>query len=107
MAGRNRPYAVKLGLVLGLGSAIEAGASPSLVSAERSERGTPLASEDSGACWFGGSRFQGQTAKAVLVGKGCGSRARRKDRRSVTLRDAPAGSRPLLVRWRVNGQRIG
>lgn len=70
--------------------------------------------EDSGACWFGASGFEVldvvddgvellvevQTAKAVVGCKDCGSRARPKDRRWVTLRDAPAGSRPVLVRWR-------
>lgn len=69
---------------------------------------------DGTALWFGASGFEvldvietdGElvvevqtTATATGCG-GCGSRARPKDRRWVTLRDAPSAGRPVLVRWR-------
>ena len=41
-----------------------------------------------------------ETAKAVIGCSACGTRAVPKDRRWVTLRDTPAGSRPVLLRWR-------
>jgi transposase len=70
--------------------------------------------EGSGACWFGASGFEvievldtgGELVvevetTATVVGCGsCGTRARAKDRRWVTVRDAPAGGRPVRVRWR-------
>lgn len=70
--------------------------------------------EVSSACWFGAPGFvvldvndddfdvvvEVETTAVVVGCSGCGSRARAKDRRWVTLRDAPAGSRPVLVRWR-------
>lgn len=38
---------------------------------------------------------------AMVVGcAACGTRARAKDRRWVTVRDTPAGSMPVLLRWR-------
>lgn len=70
--------------------------------------------DGSGVVWFGAAGFEvlavaevgaelvvevETTATAVGCG-GCGSGARPKDRRWVTLRDAPAGDRPVLVRWR-------
>jgi transposase len=69
---------------------------------------------DGSALWFGASGFEVlgvvddgvelvvevQTAKGVVGCSGCGTRAVPKDRRWVTLRDAPAGSRPVRVRWR-------
>jgi len=70
--------------------------------------------EGSGACWFGASGFEVlgvidgvaelvvevQTSRVPVGCGGCGTEARAKDRRWVTLRDAPAGSRAVLVRWR-------
>lgn len=73
--------------------------------------------EGSGACWFGAPGFEvlgvasdgGGTGELVVevestatvaFCRSCGVRARPKDRRWVTLRDAPAGSTPVLVRWR-------
>jgi transposase len=70
--------------------------------------------EGSGGCWFGASGFEVlevvgdgdelvvkvQTSPMVVGCAGCGTRALPKDRRWVTLRDAPAGGRPVLVRWR-------
>ena len=41
-----------------------------------------------------------ETTAAVVGCAGCGSRARAKDRRWVTVREVPAGDRPVLVRWR-------
>jgi transposase len=41
-----------------------------------------------------------QTAATVVGCSGCGTRARPKDRRWVSLRDAPVGDRAVLVRWR-------
>ena len=70
--------------------------------------------EGTGACWFGAPGFvvldvmedgmelvvEVETT-ATVVGCGvCGRRARPKDRRWVTVRDAPAGGRPVRVRWR-------
>jgi transposase len=69
--------------------------------------------EGSGACWFGAPGFvvlaviddghelvvEVETTATVVGCGGCGSRARAKDRRWVTLRDAPAGGRPVRVRW--------
>ncbi len=66
------------------------------------------------AVWFGASGFEllavtddgvelvveVETAKAVVGCVTCGTRAVAKDRRWVTLRDAPAGSTPVRVRWR-------
>lgn len=65
------------------------------------------------ALWFGASGFEvleviddgpelvvEVESTATVVGCArCGSRARAKDRRWVTVRDAPAGDRPVLVRW--------
>jgi transposase len=70
--------------------------------------------DGSGACWFGAPGFEvlgvvedgGEVVvevetTATVVGCGaCGSRARPKDRRWVTVRDAPAGDRAVRVRWR-------
>ena len=70
--------------------------------------------EGSGACWFGAPGFEVlgvfdtgvevvvevETTATVVGCVACGTRARPKDRRWVTLRDAPAGSRAVLVRWR-------
>ena len=66
------------------------------------------------ALWFGAAGFEVlevaevgaelvvevETTKAVIGCSTCGTRAVPKDRRWVTLRDTPAGSRPVLVRWR-------
>ena len=66
------------------------------------------------ALWFGASGFEVLTAvqgeveiqievqsTATVVGCGrCGTRARAKDRRWVTVRDAPAGNLGVVVRWR-------
>jgi transposase len=66
------------------------------------------------ALWFGAAGFEvlevgfdgieltvavETTARVVGCGR-CGTRAVPKDRRWVTLRDAPAGDRPVRVRWR-------
>lgn len=72
-----------------------------------------MVGDGSGACWFGASGFEVldvidgvelvvevQTTAGPVGCSGCGTRARAKDRRWVTLRDAPAGGRPVLVRWR-------
>jgi len=70
--------------------------------------------EGSGACWFGASGFvvldvievgvevvvEVETTAMVVGCVVCGTRARAKDRRWVTVRDAPAGGRPVRVRWR-------
>ncbi len=70
--------------------------------------------EGSGACWFGAPGFsvldvidtgvelivEVETTATVVGCVGCGTRARPKDRRWVTVRDAPAGGRPVRVRWR-------
>lgn len=70
--------------------------------------------EGSGACWFGASGFEVldvidtgielvievQTTAIVVGCSGCGTRARPKDRRWVTVRDAPSGGRAVRVRWR-------
>jgi transposase len=69
-----------------------------------------------GSCvvWFGASGFEVldvtgdgvevvlevQTTATVVGCSGCGTRARPKDRRWVTVRDAPAGDRAVLLRWR-------
>lgn len=66
------------------------------------------------ALWFGAAGFEVlgvaevgaelvvevETTRAVTGCSTCGTRAVPKDRRWVTLRDTPAGSRPVLVRWR-------
>ncbi len=68
--------------------------------------------EGSGACWFGAPGFEVlgvvdagvelvvdvETTATVVGCSACGTRARPKDRRWVTVRDAPAGSRPVLMR---------
>ena len=41
-----------------------------------------------------------ETTATVVGCSTCGTRARPKDRRWVTLRDTPAGSRAVRVRWR-------
>ena len=41
-----------------------------------------------------------QTTARVVGCSACGGRARAKDRRWVTLRDAPSAGRPVRVRWR-------
>ena len=65
------------------------------------------------ALWFGASGFEvldvvddvgelviSVQTTATLVGcAACGTRARPKDRRWVTVRDAPAAGRPVRVRW--------
>ena len=70
--------------------------------------------DGSAALWFGASGFEvldvcevgaelvvEVETTAMIVGcASCGSRARPKDRRWVTLRDAPSGLRPVRVRWR-------
>ncbi len=71
-------------------------------------------SEGSGACWFGAPGFvvldvidrdvelvvEVETTATIVGCAACGTRARAKDRRWVTVRDAPAGGRPVRVRWR-------
>ncbi len=66
------------------------------------------------ALWFGAAGFEVldvaevgvelvvevETTARVIGCSTCGTRAVAKDRRWVTLRDAPAGSRPVLLRWR-------
>ncbi len=66
------------------------------------------------ALWFGAAGFvvlavaevgvelvvEVETARAVVGCSACGTRAVAKDRRWVTLRDTPSGSRPVLLRWR-------
>ena len=66
------------------------------------------------ALWFGAGGFEllaaaddgvelvveVETARAVVGCASCGTRAVPKDRRWVTLRDAPAGTRAVRVRWR-------
>jgi transposase len=70
--------------------------------------------DGSSALWFGASGFEVldvahsgselviavETTATVVGCAGCGTRARAKDRRWVTLRDAPAGDLAVLVRWR-------
>lgn len=70
--------------------------------------------DGSGALWFGAAGFEVlgvavsdveltievQTSAVVVGCVGCGTRARAKDRRWVSLRDAPVGERAVLVRWR-------
>lgn len=70
--------------------------------------------DGSGALWFGAAGFEVldvavsdaelvvevQTTATVVGCRRCGSRARAKDRRWVTVRDAPVGDRAVLVRWR-------
>jgi transposase len=70
--------------------------------------------DGSGALWFGAAGFEVlgvavsdvelvvevQTTAAVVGCSGCGTRARPKDRRWVSVRDAPVGDRAVLVRWR-------
>ena len=67
-----------------------------------------------GSAWFGASGFEVldiaeherelvvsvQTTATVVGCRGCGSRARPKDRRWATIRDAPAAGRAVRVRWR-------
>jgi transposase len=69
---------------------------------------------DGSSLWFGAAGFEvldiaddgvelviEVETTAVIVGcSGCGTRAVPKDRRWVTLRDAPAGRRCVRVRWR-------
>lgn len=69
--------------------------------------------DGSAALWFGAGGFEVldvdsdggelvvsvQTTATIVGCAGCGSRARPKDRRWVTLRDAPAAGRPVRVRW--------
>lgn len=69
--------------------------------------------DGSGALWFGAAGFEVlgvavsdvelvvevQTTATVVGCSGCGTRARPKDRRWVSLRDAPVGDRAVLVRW--------
>jgi transposase len=69
--------------------------------------------DGSAALWFGAGGFEVldvasdggelvvsvQTAATVVGCAGCGSRARPKDRRWVTVRDAPTAGRPVRVRW--------
>jgi transposase len=69
---------------------------------------------DGSALWFGAAGFEMldvaeldgelvvevQTLAGVVGCAGCGTRAVPKDRRWVTLRDAPAGGRAVRVRWR-------
>ena len=66
------------------------------------------------ALWFGASEFEVlavrddgaeltvevQTPAGPVGCSGCGVRARAKDRRWVTVRDAPTADRRVLVRWR-------
>lgn len=66
------------------------------------------------ALWFGAPEFEVlavvddgveltvevQTVPGTVACPSCGGRARSKDRRWVTLRDAPTGDRGVLVRWR-------
>jgi transposase len=69
--------------------------------------------EGSGGCWFGAPGFtvlavidgdelvvEVETTATVVGCAGCGTRAQAKDRRWVTLRDAPAAGRPVRLRWR-------
>lgn len=70
--------------------------------------------EGSSGCWFGapGMRvlsvsetpaelvIEVETTVAATACLSCGTRARPKDRRWVTIRDAPAGGQAVLVRWR-------
>ncbi|MDQ6798360.1 MAG: ISL3 family transposase [Actinomycetota bacterium] len=69
---------------------------------------------DGTAVWFGTAGFEVlavvddgveltlevETTSAVVGCSGCGTRAIPKDRRWVTLRDAPAGRRSVRLRWR-------
>lgn len=73
-----------------------------------------MAEGSSGAVWFGAPGFEVldvvdtggelvvevQTTATVVGCSGCGTRARAKDRRWVTLRDAPVGDVAVRVRWR-------
>jgi transposase len=70
--------------------------------------------EGSAAMWFGASGFEllnvvddgvelvveVQTTATVAGCSACGVRAKPKDRRWVTLRDAPSGDRAVRLRWR-------
>lgn len=70
--------------------------------------------DGSGACWFGAPGFEVlavvdhgvelevevETPARPVGCAECGTQARPKDRRWVTVRDAPAGGRPVRVRWR-------
>ncbi len=70
--------------------------------------------EGSAALWLGASGFElldvvddgvelvvsVQTTANVVGCSGCGVRATPKDRRWVTLRDAPSGDRAVRLRWR-------
>lgn len=70
--------------------------------------------DGSSAVWFGAAGFEVldvavsdaelvvevQTTATVIGCELCGTRARPKDRRWVTVRDAPAGDLAVLVRWR-------
>jgi transposase len=69
---------------------------------------------DGSALWFGAAGFdvldvveegdelvvEVETTARVVGCRACGTRAVPKDRRWVTLRDAPAGGRQVRVRWR-------
>ena len=73
-----------------------------------------MAEGSSGAVWFGAPGFEVldvvasgdelvievQTTAGVVGCSQCGARARAKDRRWVTLRDAPVGDVAVRVRWR-------
>lgn len=73
-----------------------------------------MAEGSSGAVWFGAPGFEVldvvhdgdevvvevQTTATVVGCARCGVRAKCKDRRWVTLRDAPVGDSAVLVRWR-------
>ena len=73
-----------------------------------------MAEGSSGAVWFGAPGFEVlgvvdaggelvvevQTTATMVGCSGCGTRARAKDRRWVTLRDAPVGDVAVKVRWR-------
>ena len=69
--------------------------------------------DGSAALWFGAGGFEVinvaaevgelvvsvQTTATVVGCSGCGSRARPKDSRWVSVRDAPAAGRPVRMRW--------
>lgn len=73
-----------------------------------------MADGSGGAHWFGAPGFvlldvrddevevvvEVETTATFVGCEGCGTRARAKDRRWVTVRDAPSAGRPVLVRWR-------
>ncbi len=71
-------------------------------------------SDGSSALWFGATNFEVleviddgvelvvaiETTATVVGCASCGTRAKPKDRRWVTLRDAPVGDRAVRLRWR-------